>query len=131
MPRLAALWLPAAAYTALIFYLSSKPYPLGPFAPPAPDWILHIAEYSVLGALYLRALAGGWNVPARFMQGGLVVAACVAVGAADEFWQSFTPGRFCSPLDAAADAIGALAGVAALAALSRMDGKRRAARVIQ
>jgi VanZ family protein len=121
----ALLWLPAAAYLGLIFYLSSLPNPFaltGP--PPAPDWALHMAEYAVLSALLLLALTGSFRVPPTFLKAGAVVAFCLAAGAADEVWQSYTPGRWATVSDAAADALGAVFG-AALFALAASRLKKR------
>jgi VanZ family protein len=116
-----SLWLPPALYTALIFYLSSLPNPFFWLEkPPATDWLVHGAEYAMLQILLLRALSGGMEKLPGWRRLILALALGWATGALDEFWQSFTPGRFSTVLDALADAMGALAGSVLYMPLSRM-----------
>lgn len=123
--RSAALWLPLVAYLGVIFYLSSlsNPFALtGP--PPVPAWVLHVAEYAVLSVLVLRALAGGFRqrpVPWHYAAS---LTFCVAVGAADEYWQSFTPERFSTGLDVLTDALGAALGAGIYFAWTRLTPTR-------
>jgi VanZ family protein len=98
-----SLWLPVAAWAALIFGLSSIPglsTGLGTW-----DTVLrklaHIAEYAVLSALLWR--------PLRHEVGALV--ATIAYAATDELHQTFVRGRHGSPVDVAIDGIGAAAGL--------------------
>ena len=98
------LWLPAVAWAALIFALSSVPdlgTGLGTW-----DLVLrklaHTAEYAILGALLLRASR---SVP-------LAVVAGVLYAVSDELHQHFVPGRQGSPLDVLIDAAGVAIGVA-------------------
>lgn len=97
------LWLPVAAWAALIFALSSIPdlgTGLGTW-----DLVLrklaHASEYAVLGALLLRALRR--ELPAA----GLAV----AYAASDELHQHFVAGRRGRPLDVLIDAAGVLVGL--------------------
>ena len=97
------LWLPVAAWAALIFALSSVPdlgTGLGTW-----DLVLrklaHTGEYGVLGALLLRALRR------PFPAAGLAV----AYAASDELHQHFVAGRQGRPLDVLIDAAGILIGV--------------------
>ena len=97
------LWLPAVAWAALIFTLSSIPdlgTGLGTW-----DLVLrklaHTTEYAILGALLLRALAH--PIPA-----GLVA---IAYAASDELHQHFVSGRHGSPVDVAIDTVGIAAGI--------------------
>lgn len=99
------LWLPVAAWAALIFALSSVPdlgTGLGSW-----DLVLrklaHMGEYAVLGALLLRAL--GRPLPAA----GLAL----AYATSDEVHQHFVAGRQGRPLDVLIDAVGVLIGVLA------------------
>jgi VanZ family protein len=100
--RLVSLWLPVAAWAALIFALSSIP---SLDSGVAWDTLLrktaHVVEFAILGALLLRALAR--PVPA--------LVAGVAYAVTDEFHQHFVTGRQGSPLDVAFDAVGVLLGV--------------------
>jgi VanZ family protein len=101
--RVLTVWLPVVFWAAVIFTLSSIPSlstGLGLW-----DTILrkaaHVTEYSVLGALLLRAL--GREAPA--------LAAGIAYAATDELHQHFVRGRHAAPVDVAIDAIGVAAGM--------------------
>ena len=105
------LWLPVAAYMALIFYLSSLPHPeeqlpkilfekLG-------DKLLHVIEYAGLGILFYRAFrraAGPYAVV-------LAIAAASLYGVTDEVHQAFVPFRTSTWSDWIADTAGATIGV--------------------
>jgi VanZ family protein len=114
--RALSLWLPVVAWAALIFVLSSIPSlnsGLGVW-----DLVLrklaHTAEYAVLAALLLRALARPW----------LAFLVAVAYAASDEFHQHFVRGRAGTPRDVAIDAVGAFIGVALFSYGRRLMGKR-------
>jgi VanZ family protein len=105
------LWLPVVAYMAVIFGLSSVSRT--PAFVSGVDKYLHALLYGGLGALLVRALAGGWRQPVSLA----VVATAIAVGAAygvsDEFHQSFVPMRSVEAMDVVADTVGtALAALA-------------------
>jgi VanZ family protein len=77
------------------------------------DKYLHATLYAGLGALVVRALAGGWSRRVTFA----IVMATIAIGAtygvSDEFHQSFVPLRSVEAMDVAADTVGAaIAGFA-------------------
>ena len=103
MRRLLSLWLPVAAWAALIFGLSSVPdlgTGLGGW-----DLVLrklaHATEYAILAALLVRALGRpGWAALAG-----------LAYAISDEIHQSFVEGREGSPLDVGIDTVGVLVGV--------------------
>jgi VanZ family protein len=101
--RVASLWLPVAAWAALIFVLSSIPSlstGLGTW-----DLVLrkaaHFAEYAILGALLVRAL----DRPA------IASALAIAYAATDELHQHFVSGRAGTVVDVAVDAVGVVVGV--------------------
>ena len=101
--RLLTVWLPAVAWAAVIFTLSSIPSlstGLGTW-----DTILrkgaHLTEYAVLGALLYRALG----------REPLALAVGLAYAATDELHQHFVHGRHASPVDVAIDAVGVAAGM--------------------
>jgi VanZ family protein len=105
LPRALNLWLPVVAWAAVIFALSSIPSlssGLGTW-----DLVLrklaHGAEYALLAALLLRALARPW----------LAFLFALAYAVSDEFHQHFVRGRVGAPRDVAIDAAGALIGLAA------------------
>jgi len=106
-----------ASYLALTFYLSSRPWVPG--ASLLPDSILHLAEFSVLTALLVRALSGALAVPHR---AGVLWAAflfCAVYAVMDELHQSFVPGRDASVRDAAVDIAAIGLTVLSLVALGR------------
>jgi VanZ family protein len=101
--RVARLWLPVAAWAALIFVLSSIPSlstELGMW-----DLVLrkaaHLTEYAILGALLARALG----------RPAVASALAVAYAATDELHQHFVPGRAGTVADVAVDAVGVVVGV--------------------
>ncbi|MGE3275612.1 MAG: VanZ family protein [Vicinamibacterales bacterium] len=110
------LWLPVAAYMAVIFWLSAQSHPPAP--PGLSDKWQHGLAYAGLALVSLRALAGGrWSgVTLAALAGAWLIA--TAYGATDECHQMFTPARTPDLMDLAADATGALAGAAAAGAWS-------------
>lgn len=111
-------WLPAAAWAATIFWLSSRP------TLPAPDVAnldkaAHFGAYAVLGGL-LAFAAHRSRLPV-----GFAIVLGVLYGASDEVHQMFVPGRSPDVLDWAADA----AGVVAACLLYNHWRSRRAAPV--
>ena len=107
----AALWLPVAAYMAFIFALSSISHT--PDLPHGSDKGLHALLYSGLGALFARALAGGWR-DVRLSVVLWTVCFGAIYGASDELHQYFNPPRNVEALDVLADTIGAGTAAAAL-----------------
>jgi VanZ family protein len=99
---------------ALIFYFSEEPPATGPL------WaqiLAHFTEFAVLASLLAWALAPALGRRA------FVVAAAVAVlyAIADEFHQSFVPGRDADPLDVLVD----WAGVTVAVTLARSRAQAR------
>jgi VanZ family protein len=98
------------AYVALIFVVSSIPSLTAPgpeFLPK--DKFAHVAEYFILGALLFKNI--GWSVSrSRALTFGFLLAVGASVGALDEIYQSFIPGRMMSIYDWAADAMGTALG---------------------
>lgn len=94
-------WLPAAAWAATIFWLSSRSSVPGPELPYI-DKVAHFGAYAVLGAL-LAFAADRSRVPLL-----LAVGVGLAYGASDEVHQMFVPGRSPDVLDWAADTAGVL-----------------------
>jgi VanZ like family len=116
--RLATLgrWLPVLAYASLIAYLSSQA------GGGTPRWellrwlgrhdkVAHTIEYSGLGLLLVRALAGGPREGGWLRHLGLAFLIGTGFGVSDELHQSFVPGREGNdPGDVMADAGGTLLG---------------------
>jgi len=107
-------WMPVALYAGAIFYLSAQPHPeeqLPSFLlKEVSDKVLHLLEYSVLGALCYRAFRWGLNgqVAARALINAIIAASLY--GVTDEVHQLFVPFRESSWLDWLADTIGAAIG---------------------
>src|SRR5512138_3909734 len=98
---------------------SRPPVELPPFA--YADKVVHAGVYALLAGLVGRWRAGagraGW---AAFW---LALLAASLYGAADEWHQSFIPGRDPDPLDWAADSAGAVLGAATAVGLPRRKSR--------
>ncbi len=98
------------AYVLLIFAGSSIPS----LTPPGPEFlpkdkIAHFSEYFILGVLLFKGV--GWTVSRhREATFGFLFAVGASIGALDEIYQSFIPGRTMSIFDWMADAIGVACG---------------------
>ncbi len=105
-------WFPAAVLMAFIFLASATP---GSQMPEFGFWDGlvkkggHMIGYGLLAAAYARAL----NSRGKLKPPLLLLAVCLAVlyGIADEWHQSYTPGRYPSARDVFIDAAGAILGV--------------------
>lgn len=75
------------------------------------DKLLHLLEYSVLGAVIAWAVIHNYRVNGIYRQIGLVLIIGWAYGALDEFHQSFVPARTMDIHDFAADALGIILGL--------------------
>lgn len=115
-----AAWLPALAYMALIFSISSLSLTHTPL-PRFSDKAIHLVEYGVLAVLVtfaLRRTRDGWTVA----KVALVAAAfAAAYGVTDEVHQLYVPHRSASVYDWLADALGAALAAALLARLWRKN----------
>jgi VanZ family protein len=101
---------------ALIFAISSISRP--PDLPPAMgDKGGHALLYFGLGALFIRALAGGWREPFGAGTAFAAIACSVLYGATDEIHQMFVPPRTAELGDLLADAAGASAAVIVASAM--------------
>lgn len=117
------LWrlLPAAAWAAAIWFLSSTPgdgsswLDLPWLDLPMLDKLGHAGMFGVLAALLLFARA----TPL------VAVAIVAAVGVADEIHQAGVPGRTSDPWDVVADVVGAIVAVAAVRWLAARRGAAR------
>jgi VanZ family protein len=107
------LWIPVAGYMAMIFAISSISNPPAIATAPS-DKALHFLLYSGLGALVVRALAGGFGRPVTLRTVVLAVLVSALYGATDEVHQHFVPPRQMEALDLAADSIGAAASALVL-----------------
>ena len=101
-------------YVALIFVASSIPS----LTPPGPRFLLrdkaaHFLEYAVLGGLLFKGIGFGVS-RSRLLTFGFLMAVGASLGALDELYQSYIPGRFMDVYDWYADALGVTMGVGLL-----------------
>ena len=111
LSRLLFVWGPAVGLMAAIYFASDRsdaPRLMGGI----PDVLAHAAAYAVLGAATLRGLAGARRAGATGRAALLAAFLAAVYGMADEFHQSFVPGRTAELRDVLADALGAAAGAA-------------------
>jgi VanZ family protein len=119
--RRIVLWISAAAWAGVIFFVSAVPGSKLPGR--IPPQLGHLGEYFVLGALLYLALRVDLS-PRRALV--LAVAIASAYGITDEFHQRFVVMRTPDVWDWVTDTLGALAGAGAahLAAQRRVDRGR-------
>ncbi len=116
MKRNLKRWLPLAAWVMLIFSLSSIPSisSEGVKLPSGFDKVIHFVEYAIFAVLFYRGLSyDGMRI--RYLVLIIVVLTGTGVGALDEMYQSYIPGRDSSVLDLAADSAGIVFGLIAAA----------------
>lgn len=113
MTNRVSLWLPPVVWMAAIFSVSSIP-DLTHIPGGLPDSAAHGGEYAVLGALLLRAIAGGRWAGVTLRAVAAAVALSGAYGLTDEWHQSFVPGRGTEMRDVAWDVAGASAAAGAV-----------------
>ena len=104
-------WLPPLLYVALIFSLSSlsKP-PIPKLDWNASDKFYHAIEYAVLSFLLGQALVNTSSRLSVGFAGMIAMFVAVLLGASDEWYQSFVPGRFSTVSDWVADSLGGILG---------------------
>ena len=110
-------WLPALAWAAVIWILSSRPV-VPAVEIPYVDKVFHAGEFGVLALLLAWAAAPAlsrYRPPIRML---VVVVVSLFYGIADEAHQAFVPGRSCDAADVAADLAGAAIAAVAWARLA-------------
>ncbi len=104
--RLLSDWLPVALYVGMILFVSSQPFLKPPLKFVNADKLFHALEYGGLGLLLARAVRGSMTARAPLVAAGIALAIGVVVGAGDEWYQSFVPGRESDVRDLLADTAG-------------------------
>jgi VanZ family protein len=104
-------WVPAIAYTGLIFGVSS----ISGLSPPIPrfelfDKFAHFVEFAGLTLFLTVAFRRSLANARRAMTPAFVIAVGLAIGVLDELYQLTVPGRALEFLDWVADAVGVLIG---------------------
>jgi len=107
----------------VLIFAASSITDLGPL-PGVSDKSGHTIGYALLGALLLRALAGGRLSGVTWGRAVAAVVLATLYGVSDEFHQAFVPGRSADRFDVLADGIGATVAVlaAGAAAVARAWG---------
>jgi VanZ family protein len=117
----------ALAWAAILFTVSSFPYPPGTSGGEWKSQLAHTGEYAILGALILIALRR--YRPSTPLAAIALTAWAMATlyGMSDEFHQSFVPNRDANWLDVGFDTMGAAVGIAIAIALQRfaLPGSRQ------
>ena len=121
LPRIASLWGPVATYLILLTSLSRRhdlpQIHIG-------DKIMHVAAYTALGVLALRAFHGGiTRLRPKAVLGAVTLT--VGYGLIDEVQQGFVAGRDASGYDVIADVGGAVLAVLLVAVMARLLEQRR------
>ena len=99
-------WMPVLLYITLIVAVSAQQNLVPPFQFRNADKLIHVGEYFVLGVLLARATHASFRAQDLLVPALLALGLGLAVGAGDEYFQSFIPGRDSSPLDWLADSFG-------------------------
>jgi hypothetical protein len=98
-------WIPAALYTALIWYLSSRALSIKLDFFPLRDKGVHFVEYGLLALLVRLALQASW--PRARAPNAAAIWITLGLGLMDELHQLYVPGRSGDALDLLADGCGA------------------------
>jgi len=96
----------------MVFIFALSSISQTPALPGETDKGLHALLYAGLGALLVRALAGGWGAPVTAATAALATVMAGGYGITDEIHQYFVPPRQADVADVMADVAGA--GLAAL-----------------
>ena len=119
-------WTPPLLIALAIAWLGGRPeYPGGISLAPPMDKLAHAAAFGTLAFFLELALRRTRHDLPMYQRHGWILLAVALSGAADEFHQSFVPGRDCSALDWLADLSGAFLGPG-LAMVPFLCGRRQA-----
>ena len=121
-------WLPAIAYMALIWGLSSQSQAIPLPDLPCQDKGAHFIEYGVLAGLFAYAISRTWPQLNGLRTVVFSVLLASGWGYIDELHQAFVPGRNSDARDWIADTLGAIAGVTIAALLDLVVRKVQAQR---
>jgi len=99
-------WLPVLVYVSTIFALSAQSRLSSPLHFQNSDKVMHLLEYGGLGVLLSRAIRASFSSWPWVATSLLTLGVGMAVGAGDEVFQSFVPGRDSTVFDWFADSAG-------------------------
>lgn len=102
--RALSLWVPVAGFMLAVWFFADQ----GAREAPVVVWdkALHAGAYALFGGFCLRAFHGGLHRPWRAVPTAAALLLALGYGAADEWHQSWVPGRDASAADWIADAVG-------------------------
>lgn len=118
----------AAAWTAVIFFVNSRPARNLPdigWEIPHFDKLAHFGIYGVLAFLAHGAIAPLWRRPVVRWPGAIVVGIVALTGMVDELQQLLRPGRQLDAVDWLANVLGAAAAVLVAKAVWAWRRRRR------
>ena len=99
-------WMPVLLYITMIVVVSAQANLTPPLKFRNADKLFHVAEYFALGLLLARAAFASLRGRDVLKPALLALVLGLAVGAGDEYFQSFIPGRDSNPVDWLADTMG-------------------------
>lgn len=112
-------WLPPLVYLTAIFAASAQPNLRSPLGFQYGDKLIHVVEYLIYGLLLVRAVRANLRVGRPLFAAMIALGFVVLTGTADEYLQSFIPGRQCSVFDLLADTVGGAAAQALYVTFAR------------
>ena len=118
-------WIPALAYMALIWVLSSLPTIASLEQVPFKDKGVHFVEYGTLAVLLCYAIRGTWPLRSLWFTAFYGFVGTVLWGMLDEIHQAYVPGRSSDPMDVLADTIGAALATTLSIVVLQMRNRRR------
>ena len=122
-------WLPVLVYLTAIFYFSSLSNPPSPLHFDNADKLEHLCEYGLFGLLVGRAIRKSVSPYSMLAAAVITVSLVMMIAAADEYFQSFVPGRDSAIFDWLTDTTAAITSQGLLwRAWSAAEKKRRQAR---
>ena len=101
-------WLPVLLYVTVIVVVSAQANLQPPLHFRNSDKLFHLLEYAGLGILLARALRGTLRVRVPLFAAMMAIGIGSLIGAGDEYFQSFVPGRDSSVYDWMADSLGVM-----------------------
>jgi VanZ family protein len=102
-------WLPVLVYLTAIFYFSSLSNPPSPLHFDNADKLEHLCEYGLFGLLVGRAIRRSVSPYSMLAAAVITVSLVMMIAAADEYFQSFVPGRDSDIFDWLTDTTAAVA----------------------